>query len=188
MRKMLLFAAMIAVAIGCSQPDTDEQYVVNIDTVEGLWMVEKCECYKYGKLYLYDEAHSVLSKYDQDSHLILSPNGVCKQLYTEYVVGGDNNSYCSNYIEWSFNAQTKVITLTNNQFKEPYRTFAVTELKVVKFDNGDFILEGLQPTPYDYTDIHFRLYGKIGSAEQLAEYESKYSGVSKSDPYINLDM
>jgi hypothetical protein len=185
MRKLLLFAAMIAVAIGCSQPDTDEQFVVDIDTIEGLWIVEKCECYKYEKLYLYDKAHSGISKYHQDSHLIFSPNGVCKQLYAEFVVGGDNHSYYQNPIEWSFNADTKVITLTNNNLKEPYRSFAVTELKVIKCDNGDFILEGLQPTPYDYTDIHFRLYGKIGSAEQLAEYESKYSDTSTGkDEYI----
>lgn len=154
------------------------EYIVDIASVAGLWNISNFERFENEKLTLstFRDIEGLLpTKYEQFLDLIFYEDGTCRQLYEVPVLAlGDEYArlYCT--INWSFDAKSSTITLVNNNIKAEYDTFAKTTLKILHYNDGEFILEGLQPTPYSCANTYYRLYGTIGNAKKLSEYESEY--------------
>ena len=209
MKKLWVILAMCLVAmVGCNNTDvTSEDFldaaleseidkyelIVNIDNLEGLWLVTDFEAFVDGQLHqstfdgtVYDGTYQ--AKYQHFLSFILYSGGVCHQLYEEpFTHAGDKLTFLYADLEWGFDKDTQSIVLTNNNIKSEYRAFATTFLKLLHYNNGEFILEGLQPSPYNCKNVNYRLYGKIDRAEQCAQYEKKYLDeqkyATKEDPY-----
>lgn len=169
------------------------ELIVNIDNLEGLWLVTDFEAFVDGQLHqstfdgtVYDGTYQ--AKYQHFLSFILYSGGVCHQLYEEpFTNAGDKLTFLYADLEWGFDKDTQSIVLTNNNIKSEYRAFATTFLKLLHYNNGEFILEGLQPSPYNCKNVNYRLYGKIDRAELCAQYEKKYLDeqkyATKEDPY-----
>lgn len=172
---ILTFFALCVVS--CQQADKVEQYVVDIDSPEGLWDISDWECYKNEKLtestFEYIKPGTMPVKNQQFLDLIFYSSGKCRQLYrVSALTPNDVAEYLYSELNWSFDVTTNQITLTNSAIDG---SFATTKLKILHFNDGEFILEGLQPTVEDCEHTYYRLYGKVGSSEDLAEAERLYA-------------
>ena len=183
MRKILMvfiiFALIFTSAVGCKQRDDVNCYNINIDTVEGLWNIVNWERYENGKLVVstfeYTPAGTQNTKHQQFLDLMFYADGSCRQFYKElnYTLTGET-LYLYSILNWNFDSDTKTITLSNNNIEAQGLGLATTRLKIIHYDKGEFILEGLQPTPYSLTNVYYRFYGRIGTAKERAEYEERY--------------
>ena len=174
----IIFALIFTSAVGCKQRDDVNCYNINIDTVEGLWNIVNWERYENGKLVVSTfentPAGTQNTRYQQFLDLMFFSDGSCKQFYKElhYTLNRET-MYLYSTLNWDFDADAKIITLSNDNIAADLE-FATTQLKIIHYDKGKFILEGLQPTPYALGDVYYRLYGVIGDSELRAVYESKY--------------
>lgn len=173
----LVFLFIALCIISCQQNDEKPEYVVNIDSIEGLWDINDWELYENGKMvestFEYTKPGTMPVKHQQFLDLIFYSDGKCRQLYYEPVLSLEpKDIYFYSELSWSYNAETKEITLTNSSIDGSYST---TKLKILHFDDDEFILEGLQPTPTNLANTFYRLYGKIGSDEQKVEAERLYA-------------
>ncbi len=174
---MMVVAVIALCVVSCQQSGNVEQNVVNIDRPEGLWDITDWECYKNGKLvessFEYVKPGTMPVKSQQFLDLIFYNNGKCWQLYrVDALTPNDTVQYLYSELDWSFDAVTNDITLTNSAIVSSYAT---TKLKVVHFSDGEFILEGLQPTENDCENTYYRLYGKVGSSDELTKAERLHS-------------
>ena len=174
---IIVLAAMAVVSCQKQSETNAEQFVVNIDRIEGLWDINDWELYENGKMvestFEYTKPGTMPVKHQQFLDLIFYSDGKCRQLYYEPVLSLEpKDIYFYSELSWSYNAETKEITLTNSSIDGSYST---TKLKILHFDDGEFILEGLQPTPTNLANTFYRLYGKIGSDEQKVEAERLYA-------------
>lgn len=114
------------------------------------------------------------SNYSDYCDWILYADGTCRRCF--FVIPNGQVSYplLYNTLWWEYDSAAKSITLTDPQLLSTAPDTAVGTLYVESCKNGNFTLIGTLPTPQSDDFEAKVLHGRIGSAEERAEYESKY--------------
>ena len=86
----LVFLFIALCIISCQQNDEKPEYVVNIDSIEGLWDITDWERYEDGELsgssFVIVDPGTMPVKHQQFLDLIFYSDGKCRQLYYVFFI------------------------------------------------------------------------------------------------------
>ena len=75
---------------------------------------------------------------------------------------------------WSYNTENLTISLTNPTYLSQGSQYAQTSLRLLYYRYGEFIMDGLQPSPEPLNGYKIRYIGNIDSPNIRTDYESRY--------------
>ena len=114
------------------------------------------------------------SKYSEYCDWILYTDGTCRRCYFVIPNGQIYYPLLYNTLNWEFDSTAKCLTITDPQLLGTAEDTAVGTLFVQQCDGVYFTLIGTLPTP-NADDFEAKiLHGRIGSADERAEFETKY--------------
>lgn len=162
MKKLWVILAMSLMAmVSCNSSDVTSEDFIDA-ALEGVLIVN------------IETDGALKEKYSDYCDWILYADGTCRRCY--FVVPNGQISYplLYNTLNWEFDSTAQSLTLTDPQLLSTAPDTAVGTLFVESCNGKSFTLIGTLPTP-DADKFEAKvLHGRIGSADERAEYESKY--------------
>ena len=161
-------------------PATAEEFRTFISDIEqGLWDLDNWITYRNGDVWNTSYSgfiNTAFGKGSQFLDLIFYADGTCRQCYL-YVPAPYNNipyPFLYTTLLWSFNGEDMTITLTNTEYLAQDSPYAKTTLRLLYYRYGEFIMDGLQPSPEALNGYKIRYIGTIDNATIRLDYENRY--------------
>jgi hypothetical protein len=165
-------------------PATAEEFRTFISDIEqGLWDLDNWITYRNGDVWNTSYSgfiNTAFGKGSQFLDLIFYADGTCRQCYL-YVPAPYNNipyPFLYTTLLWSFNGEDMTITLTNTEYLAQDSPYAKTTLRLLYYRYGEFIMDGLQPSPEALNGYKIRYIGTIDNATIRLDYENRYKDES----------
>ena len=202
MRRLLLLAPLAIALIASSCSDGDNwtprhqinyvQSLVNdypantaeftsfiTDIEKGVWNIDNWITYRNDEIWSSSFSGYINNAFGRGSqflNLIFYADGICRQCYLYAPAPYNNIPYPFLYtaLNWSYNTENLTIKLTNPTYLSQGSPYAQTELRLLYYRYGEFIMDGLQPSPEPLNGYKIRYIGSIYSPNIRADYESRY--------------
>ena len=161
-------------------PATKEQFRTFISDIEqGFWDLDNWITYRNGDVWntsYGDFMNFAFGRGSEFLDLIFYADGTCRQLYLYAPAPYSNIPYPFLYttLLWSFDGENMTITLTNTDDQALSSPYAQTSLQLKYYRYGEFIMDGLQPSPEPLNGYKIRYIGNIDSPNIRTDYESRY--------------
>lgn len=161
-------------------PATAEEFRTFISDIEqGLWDLDNWITYRNGDVWNTSYSgfiNTAFGKGSQFLDLIFYADGTCRQCYLYAPAPYNNIPYPFLYttLLWSFNGEDMTITLTNTEYLAQDSPYAKTTLRLLYYRYGEFIMDGLQPSPEALNGYKIRYIGTIDNATIRLDYENRY--------------
>jgi hypothetical protein len=165
-------------------PATAEEFRTFISDIEqGLWDLDNWITYRNGDVWNTSYSgfiNTAFGKGSQFLDLIFYADGTCRQCYLYAPAPYNNIPYPFLYttLLWSFNGEDMTITLTNTEYLAQDSPYAKTTLRLLYYRYGEFIMDGLQPSPEALNGYKIRYIGTIDNATIRLDYENRYKDES----------
>lgn len=180
MKRILLILCALMAMVACQKSDEVPSVDNMTDSaIEGVCIVDNWISYIDYKVRFNTITQDITGnppgKGDPRADLIFSKDGECRQCY--HIVPAPGYIYKALYttLNWEIDYETNSIILTDPELQKQGYESATTRLKLLSFKNNRFILEGVTPSKHTYKDgTYYRLYGRIGTAEERAKYLKTY--------------
>ena len=202
MRRFLLLLPLVAVlsAISCNDgdnwtprhqinyvqslvtdhPATTSDFQTFISDIEqGVWDIDNWITYRNGEIWNTSFSGFINTSFGKGSqflNLIFYADGTCSQCYLYAPAPYNNipNPFLYTTLLWSYDSQNLTISLTNTEYKALSSPYAQTTLRLLYYRYGEFIMDGLQPSPEALNGYTIRYIGTIDSNNIRLDYESRY--------------
>ena len=202
MRRLLLLAPLAAALVASSCNDGDNwtprhqiNYVQSLvndhpattadfttfisDIEKGVWYIDNWITYRNDEIWNTSFSGYINTAFGRGSqflNLIFYADGTCRQCYLYAPAPYNNIPYPFLYttLLWSYNAENLTISLTNPTYLSQGSQYAQTALRLLYYRYGEFIMDGLQPSPEPLNGYKIRYIGNIDSPNIRADYESRY--------------
>ena len=161
-------------------PATKEQFHTFISDIEqGVWDIDNWITFRNGEIWNTSYGGVVNTAFGKGSQfldLIFFADGTCRQcyLYAPAPYNGIPYPFLYTTLLWSFDGENNTITLTNTDYQAIASNFAQTKLVLRYYRFGEFIMDGLEPSPEPLNGYTIRYIGTIDNQQIRAEYEARY--------------
>ena len=161
-------------------PATAEDFKNFISDIEqGVWDLDNWITFRNGEVWNTSYSgfiNTAFGKGSQFLDLIFYADGTCRQCYLYAPAPYNNIPYPFLYttLLWSFDNENLTIKLTNTEYQATGSSYAQTTLRLRYYRFGEFIMDGLQPSPEALNGYTIRYVGDIDTAEKRLEYEERY--------------
>ena len=161
-------------------PATEELFRTFIDDIEkGVWDIDNWITYRNDDVWNTSFSgflNTAFGKGSQFLDLIFYADGTCRQCYLYAPAPYNNIPYPFLYttLLWSFDIENLTITLTNPQYQSQSSPYAQTSLRLLYYRYGEFVMDGLQPSPEALNGYKIRYIGSIENASIRLDYEQQY--------------
>lgn len=161
-------------------PATEELFRTFIDDIEkGVWDIDNWITYRNDDVWNTSFSgflNTAFGKGSQFLDLIFYADGTCRQCYLYAPAPYNNIPYPFLYttLLWSFDIENLTITLTNPQYQAQSSPYAQTSLRLLYYRYGEFVMDGLQPSPEALNGYKIRYIGSIENASIRLDYEQQY--------------
>ena len=161
-------------------PATEEVFRTFIDDIEkGVWDIDNWITYRNGDVWNTSFSgflNTAFGKGSQFLDLIFYADGTCRQCYLYAPAPYNNIPYPFLYttLLWSFDIENLTITLTNPQYQAQGSPYAQTSLRLLYYRYGEFVMDGLQPSPEALNGYKIRYIGSVENSSIRLDYEQQY--------------
>ena len=134
-------------------PATTADFTTFISDIEkGVWDIDNWITYRNDEVWNTSFSGYINTAFGRGSqflNLIFFTDGTCRQCYLYAQAPYNNIPYPFLYttLNWSYNTENLTISLTNPTYLSQGSPYAQTALRLLYYRYGEFIMDGLQPSP-----------------------------------------
>ncbi|MBQ4503620.1 MAG: hypothetical protein II986_08130 [Alistipes sp.] len=167
-------------ALIADYPATTDDFLQFISDIEnGVWDIDNWVTYRNGDIWNTSYSGFVNTAFGRGSQfldLVFYADGTCRQCYLYAPAPYNNIPYPFLYttLLWSFDLDSLTLTLTNSDYQALGSPYYQTSLRLKYYRFGEFIMDGLQPSPEALNGYTIRYIGDTGNAAERAEYQERY--------------
>ena len=149
------------------------------DIEQGVWDLDNWITYRNGEIWNTSFSgfiNTAFGKGSQFLNLIFYADGTCRQCYLYAPAPYNNIPYPFLYttLLWSYDSENLTISLTNSEYQAQGSPYAQTTLRLLYYRYGEFVMDGLQPSPEPLNGYKIRYIGTVQSNAIRLDYESRY--------------
>jgi hypothetical protein len=149
------------------------------DIEQGVWDIDNWITYRNDEVWNSSFSgfiNSAFGKGSQFLNLIFYADGTCRQCFLYAPAPYNNIPYPFLYttLLWSFDSENLTISLTNPTYQAEGSPYAQTSLRLLYYRYGEFIMDGLQPSPEALNGYKIRYIGSVDNPSIRLDYEGRY--------------
>lgn len=149
------------------------------DIEQGVWDIDNWITYRNDEVWNSSFSgfiNSAFGKGSQFLNLIFYADGTCRQCFLYAPAPYNNIPYPFLYttLLWSFDSENLTISLTNPNYQAEGSPYAQTSLRLLYYRYGEFIMDGLQPSPEALNGYKIRYIGSVDNSSIRLDYEGRY--------------
>lgn len=149
------------------------------DIEQGVWDIDNWITYRNDEVWNSSFSgfiNSAFGKGSQFLNLIFYADGTCRQCFLYAPAPYNNIPYPFLYttLLWSFDSENLTISLTNPTYQAEGSPCAQTSLRLLYYRYGEFIMDGLQPSPEALNGYKIRYIGSVDNPSIRLDYEGRY--------------
>ena len=163
-----------------THPATTSDFTAFVtDLEQGVWNLDNWITYRNGEIWNTSFSGFVNTAFGRGSQfldLLFYPDGECRQCYLYAPAPYNNIPYPFLYttLQWNFDPNNLTITLINSNYQALDSPYYKTTLRLLYYRYGEFVMDGLQPSPEPLNGYTIRYIGDTGNATERTDFESRY--------------